>query len=123
MSKLFDVRALSRKFASDYHCEKSLTFRVALVFYGSWSQCQACGSFDFNDTYFSRRVYQMRETSHSPEAIAAHRRRVPDDPVVHCHGELGVSSRWWYLPGMYKPIVAKCHCCDGAETDGQAGQQ
>ena len=61
----------------------------------------------------------MRETSHSPEAIAVHRRRVPHDPVVHCHGELGVSSRWWYLPGMYKPIVAKCHCCDGAEEDGK----
>ena len=59
----------------------------------------------------------MRETSHSPEAIAVHRRKVPSDPVVHCHGAVGVSSRWWYLSGMYKPVVGKCHCCDGFETE------
>jgi len=87
--------------------------QAALVFYGSWSLCQSCGSLDFNDTYFSHRLYEMKETSHSPEALAAHRRIVPHDPVVHGPGEVGVSSRWWYLPGMYKPVVSKCHCCDG----------
>ena len=71
----------------------------------------------------------MKETSHSPEALAIHRRRVPHDPVVHGPGEVGVSSRWWYLPGMYKPVVSKCHCCDGpahagmdeAKSRGRAG--
>ena len=66
----------------------------------------------------------MKETSHSPEALAAHRRRVPHDPVVHGPGEVGVSSRWWYLPGMYKPVVSKCHCCDGpAHTGNVSGKQ
>ena len=35
---------------------------------------------------------------------------VPSDPMVHCHGEVGISSRWWYLSGMFKPEF-KCGSC------------
>ena len=43
---------------------------------------------------------------------------MPDDPVVHAPGAVGVSSRWWYLPGMYTPVVHGCHCCSGIEASG-----
>ncbi len=88
--------------------------------YGSWSLCQACGSYFFNDKYFSEAVYQDQVTSTTPDLLAAHRRGVPDDPVCHAPGEVGVSSRWWYLPGMYSPSVDRCHCCTGAESGGEA---
>ena len=32
---------------------------------------------------------------------------------------MGVSSRWWYLPGMYNPVVERCRCCSGKESSGQ----
>ena len=51
--------------------------------------------------------------------IAAHRRIVPTEPVVHSEGNVGVSSRWWYLPGMYQPTVHGCRCCSGPESAGQ----
>ena len=50
--------------------------------------------------------------------LAAYRRQTPTDPLEHGAGKLGVSSRWWYLPGMYKP---QCHCgrcTKGEETLG-----
>ena len=87
--------------------------------YGSWSSCRACGSFFFNDKYFADVVYQDRVTSTTPDLLAAHRRGVPDDPKVHFSGGVGVSSRWWYLPGMYTPMINSCHCCSGMETPGQ----
>ena len=48
-----------------------------------------------------------------------HSRAVPDDPVVHAFGKVGVSSRWWYLPGMFSPTVETCRCCTGKESAGQ----
>ena len=73
----------------------------------------------FNDKYFSDSVYSDRSTSSTPDLLAAHRRGVPDDPVVHATGGVGVSSRWWYLSGMYTPTVESCHCCSGKESPGQ----
>ncbi len=72
--------------------------------YGSWSRCNDCGSYFFNDEYFREAVYKTAATS------PAYRRQVPTDPLEHRHGEVGISSRWWYLLGMYKPL-ADCHRC------------
>ena len=77
------------------------------VQYGSWSFCHHCGSFFFNDEYFRDEVYREVTTSEKPCRLATVTRQVPDDPVEHKEGSVGVSSRWWYLPGMYKP---KLHC-------------
>ena len=37
------------------------------VKYGSWSFCPSCGSYHFNDKYFSQEVYQYQTTSTSPD--------------------------------------------------------
>ena len=42
-----------------------------------------------------------------PDLLSTVRRQVPSDPVEHKDGSVGVSSRWWYLAQMYKPIA---HC-------------
>ena len=47
---------------------------------------------------------QDQTTSATPNLLAAHRTVLPDDPVEHAHGKVGNSNRWWYVPGMYKPI-------------------
>ncbi len=92
------------------------------VMYGSWSMCPDCGSFFFNDDYFRQKVYHNEDASSQPELIAAHRRAVPSDPMVHEHGQLGVSSRWWYLQGMYSP-KSRCGSCtkppEAAATSGE----
>ena len=49
-------------------------------------------------------------TSTSPDLLAAYRRQVPTDPLEHRHGEVGVSSRWWYLLRMYS-ISGWCGRC------------
>ena len=90
------------------------------VKYGSWSQCQACGSYHFNDRYFKQFVYQAQGTSAKPDKLAAYRRQVPSDPVEHGPGKVGISSRWWYLPGMYKP-AAHCTRCTEPETVDPGG--
>ena len=77
------------------------------VMYGSWSCCSACGSFFFNDKYFREKVFKDTATSVTCDLLAPHRRQVPTDPLVHEYGSVGVSSRWWCLPGMYSPVV---HC-------------
>ncbi len=86
------------------------------VRYGSWSHCSACGSFCFNDQYFRDRVYQDQATSAAPELIAAHRRHLPSDPAAHSYGNVGVDSRWWYLPPMYKPSLT-CRACTPAPEE------
>ena len=55
-------------------------------------------------------ILQDQATSDKPDLAAAYRRHVPSDPIEHGPGRIGVSSRWWYLPGMYKP-VAHCGRC------------
>ena len=82
------------------------------VKYGSWSQCESCGSFHFNDRYFRQFVYQSQGTSAKPDKLAAYRRQVPSAPVEHGPGNVGISSRWWYLPGMYKPAAHCTWCTD-----------
>jgi hypothetical protein len=77
--------------------------------YGSWSVCPCCGSWSFNDEYFRQSVYQNQRTSTQPDLLAAYRRQVPSAPMEHAYGEIGVSSSWWYLPGMYSPSK-KCSC-------------
>ena len=72
--------------------------------YGSWSCCQHCGSYHFNDACFKEGVYK------DPGTSLAHVRQVPSHPVEHCQGSVGISSRWWYLPLTYKP-VAHCRRC------------
>ena len=47
------------------------------------------------------------------------RHLIPDDPVEHSDGSVGVSSRWWYLSGMYHP-EAHCGACIKPEEIGEA---
>ena len=61
--------------------------------YGSWSWCSGCQSYFFNDKFFKEKVCC------EPDPAS-----VPDDPVEHQLGSVGVSSRWWYLAGMYRPV-------------------
>ena len=72
--------------------------------YGCWSVFQHCGSVHFNDAYFKEDVYKDLGASLSQV------RQVPSDPVEHRPGSVGISSRWWYRPGMHKPL-AQCHRC------------
>ena len=62
------------------------------VKYGSWANCAACGSFYLDDKHFITSVYQDQVTSATPDLLAAHRRQVPTDSMVHAHGSIGVSS-------------------------------
>ena len=78
---------------------------VFLVMYASWSCCQHCNNYHFNDKYFKEKVYN------NPSASLAHVRQVPSDPLEHAHGSVGISSRWWYRPGMYKPEAWCQGCC------------
>ena len=75
--------------------------------YGSWSSCPHCRSLFFNDQYFKESVYQLRATASTPDLLSAMRRQLPYDPIEHSYGNVGDSSRWWYLPGMYQPLM---HC-------------
>ena len=95
--------------SNDFHC---------WAVYGSWAHCPHCGSFFFNDVYFRERVYQDQATSEKPDLMAAYRRRVPSDPCSHSSGVVGISSRWWYLPQMYKLIY---HCERCTKPDPSAG--
>ena len=67
--------------------------------YGNWSCCQHRGSYHFDDAYFREDVYK------DPGTSLSHVRQVPSDPLEHCHGSVGISSRWRYRPGMYKPLA------------------
>ena len=51
------------------------------------------------------------------------RQLIPDDPVQHSDGAVGVSSRWWYLSGMYHP-EAHCGLCSkpAAVEEARAGE-
>ena len=90
------------------------------VMYGSWSFCGDCGSLHFNDKYFSEVVYQTARTTDKPEFMAAYRRSCPTDAVEHNSSQIGVSSRWWYLAGMYKP-VSPCGSCTRSASGMSAG--
>ena len=63
--------------------------------------------------------YQDQTTSATPNLLAAHRRFLPDDPVEHTLGAVGRSNRWWYLPGMYKPI-SRCSTCSRLGVEAPA---
>jgi len=63
---------------------------------------------------------QDQVTSDKPDLAAAYRRRIPTEPLEHESGKVGISSRWWYLPGMYKP-VANCERCTKPETTVSTG--
>ena len=91
---------VQREFTEKYPCVDFYFW----VMYGSWSFCGNCGSFFFNDKYFSEAVYRDQVTSTTPDLLAPYRKSVPTDPLEHAHGHVGISSRWWYLPGMYKPV-------------------
>ena len=80
------------------------------VRYGSWSQCPHCGSLMYNDQYFRDNIYQTRATTGKPCPMSVHGGASPSEPLVHAHGHVGVSSRWWYLSPMYKPVAA-CGAC------------
>ena len=77
------------------------------VMYGSWSFCPHCRSLFFNDDYFKASVYELRSTTSTSDLLSAQRRQLPYDPTEHAYGNVGDSSRWWYLPGMYQP---ERHC-------------
>ena len=91
------------------------------VKYGSWSVCGACRSFFFNDKFFKERIYLHVSTSASPELMAAYRRTSPDHPVKHQAGCVGASSRWWYMPGMFKPLL-HCGRCTPAVDRSEPGR-
>ena len=79
--------------------------------YGSWSFCDDCGSYWFNDEYFRHNVYQDKDTGDTADAGPAFRRQGPADPLVHvAGGPIAYSSRWWYRSGMYKPVAFCSHC-------------
>ena len=56
--------------------------------YGTWSCCQHCGSYHFNDDYFKEKVVN------GGGAALAQVRQVPTDPLEHQHGSVGILSRW-----------------------------
>ena len=62
------------------------------------------------DQYFRDNIYQTRATTGKPCPMSVHGGASPSEPLVHAHGHVGVSSRWWYLSAMYKP-VAVCGAC------------
>ena len=68
----------------------------------------------FNDRYFSHQVYDDKATSSTPAEAAGLRQHIPDDPIEHSDGKVGVTSRWWYLSGMYHP-EAHCGFCSKPE--------
>ena len=88
------------------------------VQYGSWTNRSSCGAFFFNAEYFTQTVYQDQSTSSTADLHARYLRTGPTDPLVHAPGDVGYSSRWWYLPGMYTPVVDSCKCCTGMESEG-----
>lgn len=92
------------------------------VMYGSWSMCPSCKSYFFNDEYWRQAVYQNQQTSAKPDLLAAYRRQVPSDPMRHEYGEIGVSSRWWYLPGMYTPSK-QCSCTVSTPQPSDPGER
>ena len=47
------------------------------------------------------------------------RHLIPDDPMQHTDGSVGVTSRWWYLSGMYHP-EAHCGACTKPEAVAEA---
>ena len=75
---------IQRTFGDKY----SVTDFHFLAMYGSWPCCQHCGSHRFKDAYFEEDVYKDSGTS------LAQVRQLPIDPVEHCHGSVGISSRW-----------------------------
>ena len=85
------------------------------VKYGSWSQCPHCASLTFNDKYLRDYLYQTQATTEKPCPLEVHRARAPSEPLVHAHGQVGVSSRWWYLAPMYKPVSVCGACTPPAE--------
>ncbi len=83
------------------------------VKHGSWKMCPCCCSMYFDDKYFREVVYQtVRTTSRADEAscFVGH---VPNEPVEHVEGAVGVMSRWWYNQGMYGmgSLTAKARLC------------
>ena len=89
------------------------------VKYGSWSRCPHCGVMHYNDKYFSHQVYDDKATSSTPAESVGMRQHIPDDPVEHSDGNVGVTSRWWYLSGMYHP-EAHCGACTKPEAVAEA---
>ena len=97
-------------------CQPLLDFYF-WVMYGSWSCCQHCGSHFFNDKYFREVVYKAERSSGS-DMLSAVRRVVPSDAAEHSGSPPGVSSRWWYLPGMYRPVQHCGRCTVPPRTSG-----
>ena len=84
------------------------------VTYGSWSSCVSCGSFFFNDDYFREVVYESRRATSQPDLLCVSRRTLSSDPCEHSADAVGQGSRWWYLPGMYRPSAACGRCTPSA---------
>ena len=109
------VPAASRSFRDVY---PTVDFQF-WVKYGSWSRCPHCGVMHYNDKYFSHQVYDDKATSSTPAESVGMRQHIPDDPVEHSDGNVGVTSRWWYLSGMYHP-EAHCGACTKPEAIAEA---
>jgi len=77
----------------------------------------------YNDRYFSHQVYDDKATSSTPAESVGMRHLIPDDPIEHSDGNVGVTSRWWYLSGMYHP-EAHCGACSKPEKveEARAGE-
>ena len=68
-------------------------------------------------------MHDDKATSSNPAERVGMRHLIPDDPMEHSDGNVGVTSRWWYLPGMYHP-EAHCGACSKPEQveEARAGE-
>ena len=64
-------------------------------------------------------MYASVATSSTPDQLSLARREAPDDPTEYAPGKIGVSSRWWYLPRMYRPICPCGRCTRPAADEAQ----
>ena len=76
----------------------------------------SCGYFCYNDKYFNETVDQYRSTSSTPDLLSVCRRSAPCAPVEHTHGNVGVTSQWWYLHGMSKS-AGHCGRCTAVDAE------
>jgi hypothetical protein len=89
------------------------------VKYGTWSMCTSCGCYHFNDEYFRQVVYQKQRAAQAKEFHTQYYRSSPSEPLEHCEGALGHSSRWWYLVRMYHPAAPCMRCTLPIIRDGE----
>ena len=79
--------------------------------------CPCCSLLYFDDAYFKEVVTQSVRTTSTADAASCFVGQVPNLPMEHAEGAVGVMSRWWYLGGMFRMdlpnsrarLCAHCH--------------